>query len=233
MSGGCSNLINQLRTTICELKNNASNSLTSNVNVPVTFNQLSIDTVMNVLNGVKTAFDNNYYLLSLITKYKNEIKLAGRYDTILQPIVEKDFIDNGDYFWVMNSPKNESQFSNAKYYFTWNKYNRWNNKKFVEISDPPSSDLFNNARTNYSLISSFDLLAEKYNTFRIRKWDGKIMLYYNTYILDILDDKKQNWIEIGSCIDLLPYFPISIQNDIKLLPKEFIESHNRAAEAPK
>jgi hypothetical protein len=185
-------------------------------------NNVSIDTVMNVLNGVKIAFDANYYLLSLITKYKNEIKLAGRYDTILQPIVEKDFIDNGNYFWVINSPKNESQFSNATYYFTWNQYNRWNNKKFVEISDSPSSDLFNHSRTNYQLISSFDALAEKYNRFRIDKWDGKIMLYYNTYILDILDDTKQNWIEIGSCIDLLPYFPVSIQNDISLLPKEFI-----------
>ena len=86
MNGGCSNILNQLRTTVCELQNNASNSLTSSINVPVTFNQISIDTVMNILNGMKTAFNNNYYLLSLIIKYKNEIKLAGRYYTILQAV---------------------------------------------------------------------------------------------------------------------------------------------------
>lgn len=56
---------------------------------------------MNVLNRVKTAFDNNYYLLNLILKYKNEIKLAERYDTILKPIVEKDYIGDDDYFWII------------------------------------------------------------------------------------------------------------------------------------
>jgi len=222
MSGGCSNLINQLRTTICELKNNTSNSLTSNINNPVVFNQLSVDTVMNVLNGVKTAFDNNYYLLNLITKYKNEIKLAGRYDTILQPIVEKDYIGDDDYFWVMNSPKNESQFYNAKYYFTWNKYNRWNNKKLLEITDYPV-DMNKRIRGQYELVSSFNSSIEKYNKFFIYEWDGSIYLYYNTYILDILDNKNQTWIEIGSVINLLPYFPVSIKKDISLLPKEFIK----------
>lgn len=222
--GGCSNLINQLRTTICELKNNTSNSLTSNVNVPVTFNQISIDTVMNVLNGMKTAFDNNYYLLSLISKYKNEIKLAGKYDSILQPIVEKDYINTGNYFWIMNYPKNESQLSNAKYYFSWNQYKRWNNKKFVEITDIPNRDyVFKRVREQYSFASSFNSSNDRYNKFFIYEWDKKIKLYYNSYILDILDDTKQNWIEIGSVIDLLPYFPIAIQNDISLLPKEFIE----------
>ena len=224
MSGGCSNLINQLRTTVCELKNNASNSLTSNINVPVTFNQLSIDTVMNVLNGVKTALDNNYYILNLITKYKDEIKLAGRYDTILQPIVEKDYINTGNYFWVMNYPKNESQFSTSKYYFSWNQYKRWNNKIFLEITDIPNrDDIFTRVRNHYSFALSFDSSIEKYNNFCIHEWDGKIMLYYYTYILDILDDTNQTWISIGSVIDLLPYFPISIQNNISLLPKEFIE----------
>ena len=224
MSGGCSNLINQLRTTICELKNNTSNSLTSNINVPVTFNQISIDTVMNVLNGVKTALDNNYYILNLITKHKDEIKLAGRYDTILQPIVEKDYINTGNYFWVMNYPKNESQFSTSKYYFSWNQYKRWNNKIFLEITDIPNrDDIFKRVRNHYSFALSFDSSIEKYNNFCIHEWDGKIMLYYYTYILDILDDTNQTWISIGSVIDLLPYFPISIQNDISLIPKEFTE----------
>lgn len=222
MSGGCSNLINQLRTTICELKNNSAKSLTSDINVPVVFNQLSVDTVINVLNGVKTAFDNNYYLLNLILKYKNEIKLAGRYDTVLQPIVEKDYIGDDDYFWVMNSPKNELQFSTGKYYFTWNKYNRWNNKKLVEITDFPI-DMNERISSEYKFISSFNSSIEKYNKFFIYEWDGSIYLYYNTYILDILDNKNKTWIEIGSVINLLPYFPISIKKDISLLPKEFIK----------
>ena len=212
----------QLRTTICQVQNN--NSLTSTINVPVTFNHISIDTVMYVLNGMKTAFDNNYYLLNLITKYKNEIKLAGRYDTILQPIVEKDYINTGNYFWIMNYPKNESQISNAKYYFSWNQYKRWNNKKFVEITDIPNRDyVFKRVREQYSFASSFNSSNDRYNKFFIYEWDKKIKLYYNSYILDILDDTKQNWIEIGSVIDLLPYFPTVIQNDISLLPKEFTE----------
>ena len=220
MSGGCSNIINQLRTTVCELKNNASNSLTSNINAPVTFNHISVDTVMNVLNGVKTAFDNNYYLLSLITKYKNEIKLAGRYDTILQPIVEKDFIGYEDYFWIRHQPKNESQFSTSKFYFVWNKHKRWNNMRFIDINDYPNIDLI---KDQYSFASSLDLSVEKYNRFYIDEWGGTIYLHYYTYILDILDDTKQKWISIGSKMNLLPYFPTVIQNDISLLPEEFTE----------
>ncbi len=222
MSGGCSNSINQLRATICELQDKSSKSLTSDINVPVIFNQLSVDTVMNVLNGVKTAFDNNYYLLNLILKYKNEIKLAGRYDTILKPIVEKDYIGDDDYFWVMNSPKNEYQLSTGKYYFTWNKYNRWNNKKLLEITDFPI-DMNERISSEYKFISSFNSSTDKYNKFFIYEWDGSIYLYYNTYILDILDNKNQTWIEIGSVINLLPYFPLSIKKDISLLPKEFIK----------
>ena len=210
MSNNCSNIINQLRTTVCELKNNASNSLTSTINVPVTFNSISVDTVMNVLNGMKTAFDNNYYLLSLITKYKNEIKLAGRYDTILKPIVEKGFIGNEDYFWVINTPKNESQFSNATHYFTWNQYKNLDNKKFVEITNINyMKNLFEYVRNQYSFASSFDSSVEKYNKLYLNVWDEGIDLNYNTYILDILDDTKQTWIEIGSAIGLMPYFQIS------------------------
>ena len=220
MSGGCSNIINQLRTTVCELKNNASNSLTSTINVPVTFNSISVDTVMNVLNGMKTAFDNNYYLLSLITKYKNEIKLAGRYDTILQPIVEKDFIGYEDYFWIRHQPKNESQFSTSKFYFVWNKHKRWNNMRFIDINDYPNIDLI---KDQYSFASSLDSSVEKYNRFYIDEWGGTIYLHYYTYILDILDDTKQKWISIGSKMNLLPYFPTVIQNDISLLPEEFTE----------
>ena len=207
----------QLRTTICQVQNN--NSLTSTINVPVTFNSISVDTVMNVLNGMKTAFDNNYYLLNLITKYRNEIKMAGRYDTVLQPIVEKDYINTGNYFWTMSYPKNESQFSNAKYYFSWNQYKRWNNKKFVEITDIPNRDyVFKRVREQYSFASSFNSSNDRYNKFFIYEWDEKIKLYYNSYILDILDDTKQKWIEIGSVIDLLSYFP-----DASLIPKYFID----------
>ena len=209
--------------TVCELQNNSSSSkfLTSNINVPVTFNHISIDTVMNVLNGMKTAFDNNYYLLNLITKYKNEIKLAGRYDTVLQPIVEKDYIGNEDYFWVMNSPKNETQYSRGKYYFTWNKYTKWNNKKLIEINDFEEEMDWNlNLSSEYKFVSSFDSSIEKYNKFGIFTWEDSIYLNYNTYILDVLDNTNQTWIKIGSKINLYPYFPVSIQKDL-LLPKEF------------
>jgi hypothetical protein len=221
MSSNCYNIINQLRATVCELQNKKYDYLTPNINVPVTFNNISVDTIMNILNGIKTAFDNNYYLLNLILKYKKEIKLAGRYDKILQSIIEKDFIGNDDYFWVMNSPKNESQFSTGKYYFTWNKYNRWNNKKLLEINDF-QEDLNKRLSSEYELVSSFDSSVAKYNKFVIFTWDNSIYLNYNTYILDILDSTKQTWIKVGSKINLLPYFPVSIQKDISLLPKEFI-----------
>jgi len=172
------------------------------------------------LNGVKTAFDNNYYLLSLITKYKNEIKLAGRYDTILQPIVEKNFIGNEDVFWARHQPKNDSQLENAIYYFNWNLNTRFNNKRIVEIVNFQNINLI---KDQYEFTSSFDPSVEKYNKFYIYEWDGKLYLYYNTYILDILDDTNQTWILIGSKINLMPYFLNVIQANLSLLPKEFTE----------
>ena len=92
--------------------------------------------------------------------------------------------------------------------------------RFIDINDYPNIDLI---KDQYSFASSLDSSVEKYNRFYIDEWGGTIYLHYYTYILDILDDTKQKWISIGSKMNLLPYFPTVIQNDISLLPEEFTE----------
>ena len=129
--------INLTTKNIAVSNNINTNTLNSNIITTQveTINNVSLDAVMNSLNGFKKAIYDNYYLLSLVNKYKDLIIDEGRYDTVLQPIVEKSYLENLDYFWIESSPLNDIEFESAMYYYTWELYKELNNTLVKNISN--------------------------------------------------------------------------------------------------
>jgi hypothetical protein len=189
----------------------------------ITVNNIPLDAVMNSINGFKTTVYNNYYLLSLVNKYKNEIISAGRYDTVLQPIIEKSYLKNENYFWIVNAPLNSEEIVNTKYYFTWKKNSSWNNLLVNNIPDEKAKKLMiegidNNIPKLNKLLNN-TTFNNTYYKIDICSWVNGLNLYIGTYIPDLLNENK--WIEIGSGIDLISYFPQAIQNNFSLIPQEY------------
>jgi hypothetical protein len=71
-----------------------------------------------------------------------------------------------------------------------------------------------------SLNKLFTTQTNSYNRIDIAPWLNGLNLYMRTYIPDLLNENK--WIEIGSCIDLISYFPQAIQNNPALIPQEYL-----------
>lgn len=189
----------------------------------ITVNNIPLDAVVNSINGLKTAIYNNYYLFSLVSKYKNDIITSGRYDTVLQPIIEKSYLENENYFWLVNAPLNNQEIVNTKYYFSWKKNSSWSNLLINNIPDEKAKKLMIEGINNNIPILT-NLLKNKtinntYYKIDICKWLDGLNLYVATYIPDLLNENK--WIEIGSGIDLISYFPKSIQNNFSLIPQEY------------
>lgn len=99
----------------------------------IEIDSISLDAVINSLNGFKKAIYNNYYLLNLVNKYKKNIKCANRYDCVLQPIVKRTYLVPGDYFWVMSAPSNKESLKEAMYYYTWETHKDFNNKLIKNV----------------------------------------------------------------------------------------------------
>ena len=187
-------------------------------------NNIPLDAVINSINGFKTAIYNNYYLLSLVNKYKNEIISAGRYDTVLQPIIEKTYLKNENYFWIVNAPLNSQEITDAMYYFTWKKNSSWNNLLVNDIPDKKAKkiilDNYINAIPILNALFQTPTFNNIYYSINIHPWLNGLQLYIYSYTPDILN--KNKWIKLGSGIDLISYFPQAIQNNFSLIPQEYI-----------
>ena len=187
-------------------------------------NNVSLDKVIDSINGFKTAIYNNYYLLSLVNKYKNEIIKEGRYDTVLQPIVEKSYLNNDNYFWLDNAPLNTQEIKSAIYYFTWKKNKAWNNLLVIDILEERAKKLIiEGIENNIPKLNNLLKFPSDNNTYYkidMCAWLNGVNLYMGTYIPDLLN--KNKLIEIGTEVDLIKYFPQAIKNDLSLIPPEYI-----------
>ena len=190
-------------------------------NAPFKNVHLSTDALINAANSIKTAVERVNYLYKLMTKYKDEIADERRYDTILNPIIEKMYVNDGDYFWIMNTPRNQQELDDAMYYYTWKTYSAWNNKSFTEIGNGhlggPSSDLISIAQREKTNLDKF---LSEYGNHELKlkllceKWGDNVQLYYKIYVPDLLypTGPNQKIIEIGSSIILNNYLP-NLTND--------------------
>jgi hypothetical protein len=197
-------------------------------NTPIALKHLSADAHINVMRGFKLAIERCNFLYSLIKSKRTAIIAAGRYDTVLQPIIEKNYLKNDDYFWVMNAVKNESEIDNAKYYFTWKKYIDLNNKTFAEIRAGkigPYISLLTGCKDMIETTNAFNPTEANPKIYSyIESWDNNVQLCYKIYVPDLLDSTKL--IEIGSSINLTEYLSPDLGNDPYKVPLKFINYIN-------
>ena len=188
-------------------------------------NNISLDTVINSINGFKIAIYNNYYMLSLVNKYKDEIIKEKKYNTVIQPIVEKSYLDFYNYFWIMNIPLEIQGIVDSIYYFSWKReFVSWNNLLINDIPDVKARHIIKDGMAkNIDVLNTLLKNPTYNNTYYktdINPWLNGLILYMITCMPDVLNENK--WIIIGSNIDLIKYFPIAIQNNPSLLPPEYI-----------
>ena len=184
-------------------------SMNNFINNLVTFqNNITIDQVILSINAFKTSIYNVNYLTNLINKYSNEIIKANDYNSVLKPIIEKEFYNNSDYFWLYQV-SNKHNDLDTKLYLNWKNGNSWTNKYVKQLVNDPSynllinqnnlcTDILNNYISNNSNTTNF-----YYNDISI--WADGLGLYFNYFTKDLLDNNK--WIRITSFIYLFPYLP--------------------------
>ena len=236
MSAGPYNLTNYYSTTsyantigsIALMRNVGSNEGIDIVNntiitpTDVKINSISIDAVMNSFNGFKKVAYNNFYLLHLILKNANTIKSHNRYDTVLKQIVELDYFNGNDYFWVESLPLNESDNQIAMSYFKWQQYNQYSNMRMIDVySVNPTfykSTATNSQTGNLSMVRSiFKQLQSKatsqylYEICLVLPFNGSLHLYIYTIFPNVLyQTDHTQWAMVANCLNLGTYFPIAL-----------------------
>lgn len=193
-------------------------------NTPIALKHLSADANINAMSGFKLAIERCNNLYSLIKSKKAEIIAAGRYDTVLQSIIEKNYLVNDNYFWITQSVKDVTEIPNAMYYFTWKKWAAWNNKTFSAIETDafgPHEDLINGGKGEIEFVKYITVTeaTPKIRSY-IERWDNQVQVCYKIYIPDLLDSTKL--IQIGSSINLTEYLSPDLGNDTYKVPREFI-----------
>ena len=203
--------------------NNFQNSVTSP-------NNIRLDQVVDSLNAFKKAVYNVNYLANLINTHSEAIIKAGRYDTVLKPIVEKEYYNNGDDFWTYSVADN-------KFYFIWEKYKFWNNLTLDEIIKYNNEN--NLSEYNELLILQNKLQQsvalerliqenpnqDRYDNILVSEWKGGLKVYYTQYQKDIL--RPNEWIFTSSGVYLYVFLPNT--DNLDLFSKEYLNFINAIA----
>uniref|UniRef100_A0A6C0EH94 Uncharacterized protein n=1 Tax=viral metagenome TaxID=1070528 RepID=A0A6C0EH94_9ZZZZ len=220
------NIINQsvniVNNEFIQPLQNFHNSMTSN-------NNIRMDQVIDSLIAFKSAIYNVNYLTNLIKQHSREIIEAGDYSTVLKPIVEKEYYNKSDDFWITSILPNWHS-----YYF--NKYPEWNNLSFDEVYQYNKNnhmDDLNDAlkkNINYTTKAIVDLINKysknkKHYYFSVIPWNNSLSLKINYIQPDILNNSTT--ISIGARIDLSPFIPNT--NDLSVFSQEYLTFINDIA----
>ena len=193
-------------------------------------NNIRLDQVVDSLNAFKKAVYNVNYLANLINTHSEAIIKAGRYDTVLKPIVEKEYYNNGDDFWTYSVADN-------KFYFIWEKYKFWNNLTLDEIIKYNNEN--NLSEYNELLILQNKLQQsvalerliqenpnqDRYDNILVSEWKGGLKVYYTQYQKDIL--RPNEWIFTSSGVYLYVFLPNT--DNLDLFSKEYLNFINAIA----
>ena len=214
------NSINVINEQYIQPLNNFQDSVTSS-------NNIRLDQVVDSLNAFKKAVYNVNYLANLINTNSEAIIKAGRYDTILKPIVEKEYYNNSSDFWTYS-------VADFKCYFEWEKYQFWSNLTSDEIIEYNNEN--NLSEYNELLISQNQLQKsalekliqenpnqDKYSNILILEWKGGLKVYYTQYQKDVL--RPNELIFIGSGIYLNVFLPNT--DNLDLFSKEYSDFINK------
>jgi len=203
---------------------------------PLVVRNLSADALINVMSGLKKAYQRLNYVHSLVQTHKNDILAtktqgivgSGSYATVLQPIVEKNYLDNENYFWIMQIPTDPNKILETKCYFTWKKYTSFNDRTYNElksntVAPEAVKDLINLSRETNTKIYNIQNRKNPTETnpsreLSLKAWDGNVTVKVKLYIPDLLDSTKI--IEIGSSFNLSEYLSYDLGKDVLKVPKE-------------
>lgn len=196
----------------------------------IDLNGISLDGVMNSFIGFKEVAYNNFYLLRLMLGNASNIQQQGRYDTVLRPIVELDYFNNKDYFWIESLPLTIEDNKIGMSYFKWQEYDQFSNMRMVDVHSinpifykSTSTSLKGNL---YKIKTIFNKLLEQatsqqlFQITDILPFNGGLRVYIYTIFSNILTGPQHTkWAMIGSCINLQTYFPLSTINIESMNPQ--------------
>ena len=196
----------------------------------LSINNLKLDQVVDSLNAFKKAIYNVNYLISLTNEYKDDIVREKQYASVIQPIIEKQYVNNNDDFWITGvNPEWYSHF--------FNKYSFWNNKSLDEFK------YYNNSNNLYEYNTAIDenirygrdyidklktqyTTNESYYYFSVVPWNNSLSLKINYFANDILN--KSDDLSIGGRIDLSSFIPNT--NDLDNFSPEYLKFINDLAD---
>ena len=192
-------------------------------------NNIRIDQVVASLDAFKSAIYNVNYLTSLLNANSENIMRNNEYASVLKPIIEKQYYNKVDDFWI-------NRLSPELQIYITNKYPFWNNLSLNEIIDYNSThnleDLNNIITTTYPIVLKYanDLKQRYPNTntyyyFSVIPWDNSLSLKINYFLPNLLNDN--NLLSIGSRILLSDY--ISNTNDLTTFSPEYLKFINDLA----
>ncbi len=171
---------------------------------------LSINNVIDSLKSFQKAIYYVNYLNQLIDEYQEIILSNKDYYSTLLPIIEIQFIENIEYFWIVECNEKKNIYDN-KCYLEWKRLTDWNNKTIKEIYITPAYSeykklLESGITKDLEKIKELKNIKKKiyYHLF-ISNWNNGLKLKITLFRKDILN--PNSWITISSGIDLKPYIP--------------------------
>lgn len=200
-----------------------SNTDTIPIPIPNTEIIVPLDAVVDSGNGLKTVFQNNYFLAHAIDINLFQIINSRSYSSVLTPIVKINYLENNDFFWILNVPIYNQNVLSGKVYFQWKDYSSIINRTIGSLSSFPFyKDLVSNLQTLQPIITNLiktPTLNGFYQYGNIAPWLNTLKLFIYTIIPDLLDNTR--YIMVMSGLDLKQYFP-TIKNSLSSLSTDYI-----------
>lgn len=169
-------------------------------------NKITLDEVVSSLNDLSTTIQNNEKLLYNIKHNISAIISAKSYNSVITPLVQTDYLQNTDHFWIMNVPTGSDKASNGKVYFEWKDQNSFSNKKIGSLPEPYKSLLINNLstiQTDLTKLVKMQTYNNVYHYGKLMPWLNGPRLFLFSIISDLLNPTK--YVAVVNGFDLNRY----------------------------
>ena len=189
-----------------------------------TFDIIQLNRVVGSFKAFEKSINNINYLNILIDDNIDKIKID--YSTILAPIVEQKFIENGNHFWIFQC-NDIDDIDNNKCYFKWKNLKEWNNKSIKDIYTDTNYSSYESILKK-SIKEDIDILKtlkdknpgkNLYHNIFISEWENNLILKFTLYRQDLL--LKNGWMTISSSINLSDYISDININDMSTFSSQY------------
>lgn len=192
----------------------------TNSNSSTNPNQITLDEVVSSFKDLSTTIQNNEILLYTIKHNISAITSARSYNSVITPLVQTDYLQNTDYFWIMNVPTGTDKASNGKVYFEWKDKNSFSNKTIGSLPEPYKTLLIDNLTSIQTDLTKI-VKTQTYNVshyVKVMPWLNGPRLFLFSIISDLLNSTK--YVAVVNGFDLNQYLNTnSLTNYNKLVEK--------------